>query len=182
MKAYNRRGIASGFEFAFIITLLSVSLTARADHDDGYVTWQSDQSIGYLLGNISPDGAAKGAVVAARSKRDPDYFYHWIRDAALTMDVVVSLYRTESDPAKKAAYGQALSDFVDFSRKNQLTQNPSGGLGEPKFNADGTAFTGAWGRPQNDGPALRAIALVKLAHAWIDEGKESLVRTKLYDK
>jgi glucoamylase len=33
----------------------------------------------------------------------------------------------------------------------------TGGLGEPKFNIDGTAFTGSWGRPQRDGPALRWV-------------------------
>src|SRR5688500_16671266 len=29
-------------------------------------------------------------------------------------------------------------------------------LGEPKFQADGSAFNDPWGRPQNDGPAIRA--------------------------
>lgn len=33
------------------------------------------------------------------------------------------------------------------------------GLGEPKFEVDGKAFTGNWGRPQRDGPALRAITI-----------------------
>ncbi|KAF2032591.1 hypothetical protein EK21DRAFT_60185 [Setomelanomma holmii] len=46
------------------------------------------------------------------------------------------------------------------------TSNPSGtfedlsGLGEPKFGVDGKPFTGSWGRPQRDGPALRALTLM----------------------
>lgn len=36
----------------------------------------------------------------------------------------------------------------------------SGGLGEAKFHVDSTEFTGDWGRPQRDGPALRAAALI----------------------
>ena len=33
---------------------------------------------------------------------------------------------------------------------------------EPKYNINCTAFNGEWGRPQNDGPALRGIILFKL--------------------
>lgn len=39
----------------------------------------------------------------------------------------------------------------------QVLENPSGtfetgGLGEAKFNVDGSAFTESWGRPQNVSP------------------------------
>src|SRR5690606_2287607 len=34
------------------------------------------------------------------------------------------------------------------------------GLGEPKYHVNGSVFTGPWGRPQNDGPALRAGVLI----------------------
>ena len=53
--------------------------------------------------------------------------------------------------------------------------------GEPKFNVDGSAFNGPWGRPQNDGPALRAIALIHLATILIQEGEIPYVRSVLYD-
>ncbi|KAF4623996.1 hypothetical protein G7Y89_g14180 [Cudoniella acicularis] len=49
----------------------------------------------------------------------------------------------------------------------------SGGLGEPKFNADTTAFTGSWGRPQRDGPALRATALITYSKWLINNGYTS---------
>ena len=53
-----------------------------------------------------------------------------------------------------------IEDYINAQAKLQTVSNPSGGLstgglGEPKFNIDETAFTGSWGRPQRDGPALR---------------------------
>jgi glucoamylase len=57
----------------------------------------------------------------------------------------------------------------------QGVSNPSGdpttgGLGEPKFNVNRTAFTGPWGRPQRDGPALRATALTLYANWLVANG------------
>ena len=53
-----------------------------------------------------------------------------------------------------------IESYISAQAYLQTVSNPSGGLstgglGEPKFNVDETAFTGAWGRPQRDGPALR---------------------------
>lgn len=54
----------------------------------------------------------------------------------------------------------------------QTVSNPSGalgsgrGLGEPKYNSNLTRFNGPWGRPQRDGPALRATALSTYSH-WL---------------
>ena len=59
-----------------------------------------------------------------------------------------------------------IRDYIGASAVIQGRSNPSGslsdgtGLGEPKFNVDETAFTGSWGRPQRDGPALRATTLI----------------------
>ena len=36
------------------------------------------------------------------------------------------------------------------------------GLGEPKINIDGSPYNEPWGRPQNDGPALRGINMISL--------------------
>lgn len=63
--------------------------------------------------------------------------------------------------------------FITLSLKLQRTENPSGdfktgGIGEPKFNVDGSAFTGSWGRPQNDGPALRSISVAKYMQHILD--------------
>jgi glucoamylase len=58
-----------------------------------------------------------------------------------------------------------IENYISAQAYLQTVSNPSGGLssgglGEPKFNADESAFTGSWGRPQRDGPALRATALM----------------------
>lgn len=63
-------------------------------------------------------------------------------------------------------------DYINAQAFLQTVSNPSGsltdgqGLGEPHFNVDETAFTGAWGRPQRDGPALRATALIDFGN-WL---------------
>lgn len=68
-----------------------------------------------------------------------------------------------------------IDDFVSAQAYLQGITNPSGGpesggLGEPRFNVDLTPFTGVWGRPQNDGPALRATALTIYSNWLINNG------------
>ncbi|KAG8726813.1 hypothetical protein FRC10_006750 [Ceratobasidium sp. 414] len=60
-------------------------------------------------------------------------------------------------------------------RCGDLTSNIRvlGGLGEPKFNVDGTPYTGSWGRPQRDGSALRAITLIQFANYLLDRGNSA---------
>ena len=163
-----------------IVCSLLVGSFISADDPGAAIQSQAQRSLGLMLQNISRPDAAKGSVVAAPSKANPDYFFHWIRDAALVMDSLVQLY-SRSGGAQKQMLHTYLMDYISFSRKNQLTPNRSGGLGEPKFEADGSAFQGDWGRPQNDGPALRAMTLIHLAHALIREGQMSFVRQTLYD-
>lgn len=71
-----------------------------------------------------------------------------------------------------------IDGYVSAQAYLQTVTNPSGkmntgGLGEPKFNVDMTAFTGSWGRPQRDGPALRATALIAYAQWLIANGDTS---------
>ncbi|CAK7235077.1 glycoside hydrolase 15 protein [Sporothrix eucalyptigena] len=54
------------------------------------------------------------------------------------------------------------------------------GLGELKFNVDGTRVNGAWGRPQGDGPALWAIALIEYSNWLLDQGKDDKVADALW--
>jgi glucoamylase len=56
----------------------------------------------------------------------------------------------------------------------------TGGLGEPKFNIDESAFTGPWGRPQRDGPALRSTAVITYANWLIKNGNSSYVTNTLW--
>jgi glucoamylase len=78
-------------------------------------------------------------------------------------------------------------DYVHAQAKLQTVSNPSGtflpaglGLAEPKYQVDGTRFNGAWGRPQRDGPALRAIALMTFSNWLIDNGQKSTAKTIIW--
>jgi glucoamylase len=71
-----------------------------------------------------------------------------------------------------------IENYINAQAYIQTVSNPSGGLssgglGEPKFNVDETAFTGSWGRPQRDGPALRATALITYSKWLIANGYTS---------
>ncbi len=145
---------------------------------EDYLRKQEDVSVRKLLANISPRDGAAGAVIASPSRQDPDYYFHWVRDAGLVMDPVVTMY-SQARGADKQRLGKILSDYAGFSR--QLQQTPTlTGLGEPKFHVDGRAFNGPWGRPQNDGPALRALSLTRWAKQLLRENQRPYVTSKLY--
>lgn len=85
-----------------------------------------------MFDNISAEGAVKGLVTAAQSKSEPDYWYHWIRDAALTMDVVVMLYGAASK-SNKDFYERELFWYAQASADEQNDPTAITGLAEPKF-------------------------------------------------
>jgi len=153
--------------------------SAQATDLDQWLNIEKNHARSYMLQNISPRGAAIGAVVAATSTERPNYGYHWIRDAAITMNTVLSLPVFDGQE-------NLMWDYVYFSRRNQLTDNPSGkfnagGLGEPKFNLDGSAYMESWGRPQNDGPALRAITLTRFAMQLLQQHRDLEVKKYLFE-
>ncbi|KAI9475353.1 Six-hairpin glycosidase-like protein [Zychaea mexicana] len=121
-----------------------------------YVQQELDISWNALLRNINPPGSMRGFVAASPSTSYPDYFYTWTRDAALVMRVVVDNYN--EDGVKRL-----LHDYVASEIYHQVTSTLCDCLGEPKFNKDGSGYDGSWGRPQNDGPASRAITMMLLA-------------------
>lgn len=64
-----------------------------------------------------------------------------------------------------------IEQWISSQARIQGVTNPSGnlstgGLGEPKFNVDETAYTKSWGRPQRDGPALRATGMIAFGQ-WL---------------
>jgi glucoamylase len=83
------------------------------------------------------------------------------------MNTIVDLYAENPSSALSSRLSAILDAYASLQRDLQHTSNPSGsfedlsGLGEPKFKVDGTPFTGSWGRPQRDGPALRALTLMR---------------------
>lgn len=132
-------------------------------------------------------GVTEGAIIASPSKVSPDYFYQWIRDSAITINTVIS----NLFPLSMGILENNEDNFTPFSEVNvtlagtvlkyinnsytlQRLGNPSGqgvnigadnslrGLGEPKWHVDDKPFLESWGRPQNDGPALRSISIFHL--------------------
>ncbi|EPE04803.1 glycoside hydrolase family 15 [Ophiostoma piceae UAMH 11346] len=147
---------------------------------DSWLAAESPISINRILANIGSTGqyslsAKSGIVIASPSTDNPNYYYTWSRDAALVLKTLVELFRNG-----ETALQTPIMNYVNSQAYLQTVSNPSGsfsdgsGLGEPKFNVDETAFTGSWGRPQRDGPALRATALVDFGNWLLDNGYNSL--------
>ena len=132
-------------------------------------------SLNTILSNATRADVRPGMVVASPSREKPNYYFDWVRDTALTMRSLVDYYEVRRDPRVR----KLLLTWIDSEAHRQNQPAPTG-LGEPKYNIDGTAFTGPWGRPQNDGPALRAVAMIKWARILMAEGQGTLVRRKLY--
>lgn len=110
-------------------------------------SWIADQleiSRFAMLRNINPAGTVKGFVAASLSTATPDYFYAWVRDAALVSHVIANDYNTTL--AGNSTILGLLKDYVTFSTNAQNTATVCNCLGEPKFNTDGTGFSGPWGR------------------------------------
>ncbi|KAG2193291.1 hypothetical protein INT47_008652 [Mucor saturninus] len=133
-------------------------------------TWIKTQegiSRSAMIRNINPPGAAKGFIAASLSTSGPDYYYSWTRDSALVSYVMANDYNTtlKGDTTTVGL----LKDYVTYSINAQSTSTACNCLGEPKFNADGSSFTGAWGRPQNDGPAERASSFILIADSILKQ-------------
>lgn len=128
--------------------------------------------------NDSVLAAIPGTIIAAPALPDnkfsQDYYFYWVRDGAIVMRTITELYLKSEDSAQKAYLYGIMVDYVSFVEKiqSQPMLNGVNILGEPKFNVNGTLWTGQWSRPQNDGAAYQAIALTRLANIFLDEGKD----------
>jgi glucoamylase len=179
---------ASALQVAALLDVASAApnnrLKCRADLD-AFIDKQSQVAIDGVLANIGADGARApgvpaGIVVASPSRSEPDYWFTWTRDAALTYKALIERFVGGDDTLQTK-----VDEYVAAQAKLQQVSNPSGGpdsggLGEPKFNVDLTAFTGPWGRPQRDGPPLRATALAIYANWLIDNGQEAKAASNVW--
>lgn len=101
----------------------------------------------------------------------------WTRDSALVFKSLVDRFTQNYDAGRQRRIEQYITAQVTL----QGISNPSGslsdgsGLGEPKFELTLSQFTGNWGRPQRDGPALRAIALIGYSKWLINNNYQSTV-------
>ncbi|OBT88251.1 hypothetical protein VE02_02771 [Pseudogymnoascus sp. 03VT05] len=155
---------------------------------DKFVTAEKKIALQGVLNSIGPDGsrvpeAGAGFVVASPSKVDPDYFFTWSRDAALTMLMIVDEFTFGGNKKLQAK----IEEYITSQAVLQTVSNPSGtflpqglGLGEPKYMVDGKRFNGAWGRPQRDGPAVRAITLMTYSKWLMKHGQSKKAKNVIW--
>lgn len=152
-------------------SIASPALEQRQASLNNFVTTERGIALTGALENIGgfnssfAVGASPGIVVASPSTVNPDYFFTWTRDSALTYAMII-----EQLVLGNASLQKTVEDYTTAQARLQTVTNPSGslypagaGLGDPKFYTNETRFNGDWGRPQRDGPALRATALMNLA-------------------
>jgi glucoamylase len=177
----------SAAKFAASVAIRSLlGLLAVASHGapaaplSQWLAAQEQQSWQHMLENVSPTmpkqaGEAPpvaGIVVAALQTKDPDYYFHWVRDSALIMRATAEAFRLHRPFTNRALFEQQFSDFLTLSRR--LQQIPSQfGLGEPRYTVAGEVDQLPWSRPQYDGPALRAIAALSYLKAAAERGLDN---------
>jgi glucoamylase len=119
----------------------------------------------------------------------PDYFFHWLRDSAIVADALREGIEDKTLQAAEISHLVDFVDFsLKLCQLDGPTFLKEGGyperveptfrqhvrsreeiaaiagdkiLGEARHNADGSLDVLKWGRPQNDGPALRALTVMR---------------------
>ncbi|KAJ4291330.1 hypothetical protein N0V88_006334 [Collariella sp. IMI 366227] len=159
----------------------------RGQSLERYIKTERAIALQGVLDNIGPHGAkvpgaGRGIVIASPSKVNPDYFFTWTRDAALTLKTLVDEFLFGN-----GALQPYIEDYIYSQAVLQTVSNPSGtmlpnglGLGEPKYEADGSRYNGNWGRPQRDGPPLRAVALITYSNYLIQKGGLDRVKEEIW--
>lgn len=135
-------------------------------------------------------GSVLASPVIASYDPDPDYFFHWLRDSAVVIDALRILIEDKTCGLEAVGHVEdflrfslALRDldgrvllerggfdravdpaFQQYVRSEGELRLVSGDAvpGEARFNPDGTLDITKWARPQQDGPALRALAVLRL--------------------
>ncbi|KAG0141294.1 hypothetical protein CROQUDRAFT_674179 [Cronartium quercuum f. sp. fusiforme G11] len=151
-------------KFVCIAFLLTFIKGVQLDQSlDDFINEQVKASRQGVLANIggingtNVPGVLDGVVVASPSRFN---YFCWTRNAAITFQALIERFIygiTWLEPLIKS--------YVDSVKTIQGVENLSGqintgGLGEPKFYPNQTSFMEPWARPQRDGPALRASALM----------------------
>jgi len=138
---------------------------------------------------VPAPGSVVASPVPAHYDPDPDYFFHWFRDAAIVIDALrVALATGYAEHSAVHRFPEFVQfslalralDGREFLRSSHLRARVQPGflqylrpdaelsalsgeaiLGDTRVNADGTPDFIRWSRPQYDGPAIQAIALLR---------------------
>jgi len=128
-----------------------------------------------IFNNISNLDTENGIIVASPSKENPDYYYHWTRDAALTILLFIRLLNNE----EYFSYYNILRSYIQSYINNEISITKKINFedyGEPKFYVNREKYDKNWGRPQNDGPAIRSYVLVEYAFHLINKNETELLK------
>src|SRR6516164_5584600 len=152
-------------------------------------------------------GSVLASPVAAHYDPDPDYFFHWFRDAAIIIDALrvalaagyadraavirlhefvqfnVSLQSLDGREFLRANDFRARVQpaFLQYLRSDSEIAALSGKalLADTRVNADGTLDFIRWSRPQTDGPAMRCLALLRWWRQFPELQEELTLRTQM---
>lgn len=181
--------------FLFFLMMIQVSWSApvcedvfreksnRSAFGSFKFSWATEElaiATGKILFNISPADAKPGAILAGQTRNSPNYYFHWVRDAGIVADALLGRYKSTQSSQEKETIKRKLMEYLEFSEGIQNSDTPVG-LGEVKFEVDGSPYKGEWGRPQTDGPALRAISFIHLVKTLGKENSLKSLRDRLYD-
>ncbi len=151
------------------------SITWNGENGPGFDQSFYDKMYQFFDAAINIQG--KGGVVAAPDPNTPggSYYYHWMRDAALTMRTYMELndMRLSSVELKMKAY-------VGWVRRVQNESDPNGFdiRINPKFELpNGEVYVGGWCRPQTDGPGLRSAAMMTFAKILVENNQSSYAQS-----
>jgi glucoamylase len=143
-----------GFGVLFVYSHASLAGNSRLDSK---IQGMLEKSLPRLACNLS--NGSPGTIVASPQTNDPNYNFHWIRDSALIVQALSRLLPYLRDTTNESRIRGFIADYVVFSRRLQDMPTPHG-FGEVRFNTDGSVDESSWPRPQFDGPALRALAIL----------------------
>jgi glucoamylase len=149
--------------------------TASGGLPDKWYRIQKQFALRRMMQNISPANARKGAVIAA-PLGNPEYPFHWTRDAAITMDEVLHELKSAPPGKQRARYVERMKDYARFSWRIMKT-----GSSAPKFQLSGDTPTHPGRYPQNDGPAKRVLGMIDFADFMLTHGEARYVTQNLYN-
>ncbi|RUR11654.1 glycoside hydrolase family 15 protein [Legionella sp. km772] len=145
----------------------------------------STEEIQRLQENFFANIQSSGAIIASPSDKRPNYYFDWVRDSAIAMNLIETWYETSSSAKEKDSYQHYLKTYIAWTERIQQQSDPLPGqdiLGEPKFYLSGLPFEAPWGRPQNDGPALRALVLIRFSNELLVNKQDiAYIKTHLYN-
>ncbi|PIU00795.1 MAG: hypothetical protein COT74_02525 [Bdellovibrionales bacterium CG10_big_fil_rev_8_21_14_0_10_45_34] len=135
--------------------------------------WQPPEGEFYLEGSIL---AAPHGAFDPTEKKVQIYRFHWVRDGALVVKSLIRLMTLQKLSAQQATdIEKFVKSYITTSKIHQAH------LHQPKFYLDGQPFTDPWGRPQNDGPALRQLAMFAWYDYLIEQGREEEIPSLFFE-